>query len=34
VILEHEGLTLVIVSEAGADATFITMNAVFVGIAG
>lgn len=32
VVLDHEGLTLVILDEAQADATFITDDAVFVGV--
>jgi hypothetical protein len=34
VILEHEGLSIVIVSEQGADATFFADDAVYVGVAG
>lgn len=34
VVLDHEGLTLVILDEAQADATFITDDAVFVGVGG
>jgi hypothetical protein len=34
VILEHEGLTIVIISEAAADATFFTDDAVYFGVSG
>ncbi len=34
VILEHEGLTIVVLSESAADATFFTDDAVFVGAGG
>ncbi|MFA6045255.1 MAG: beta-galactosidase [Phycisphaerales bacterium] len=34
VVLDHEGLTLVILDEDQADTTFITDDAVFVGVAG